>query len=574
MNALISIAGNVKSASELGVVSAKIIKRCSGIDELKMDLQSPESAKAFAIGKDIEIFVNGVRKFCGNIAKTPISLAGKSQKASIVAYNAWKDLDDIVYQQEWMRMRGDNIENCYRSKIVLGQNKLGNKINVAEQLFDIGEYAIKCGANFRIGKIDINAPMLLDETQDLSCAQAILRVLKWAPNSAVFFDYSQDGLPILNIQKRTSLEKTSIDTTIADVLKISITPRPDLSLEGVSIKYEQENIENSNSTLIVSEENYPPEISSNSKKVLVMSVELDGKKASCDTYKIVCQTIDIHSVRWWCDHIPSLSEANTQIIEASISDDTYPRELIEGNIISKMNFHKQSAIAKAKIRYLKADGTICTKAVATRVLTTDAQTGTYSIWHTTQYAEPKPNGLAQAIYEASSTLEHEGTIVISDALEREFIGKLISINSPEHTEWASINSTAVFVEENIGKQQTLIKFGPPKHLYPDQLVELFRISRNRKITEASWLRSTANNNASAKDMTTQAPLDNGGEGDTNYERFLVAHTTDTSAKTIDINANDIGANETAQMRKIYLCHNGYLATAKVLMTAPSIVETT
>ena len=30
-------------------------------------------------------------------------------------------------------------------------------------------------------------------------------------------------------------------------------------------KYEQENIENSNSTLIVSEENYPPEISSNSK---------------------------------------------------------------------------------------------------------------------------------------------------------------------------------------------------------------------------------------------------------------------------------------------------------------------
>ena len=187
MNTIFSINGIKKSALELGVVDTKIIKRCSGLDEVKITLASPNFSENFTIGKDIEIFANGVRKFVGKITKTPISLAGKAFEASVIAYNAWHELDEIVYQQKWVRMSNNLIGDFFRSKVVLGQNKHAEKINIGEQIRDIAEYAIKCGANFKIGNIDVDAPMLLDETRDLSCSQSILRVLKWAPNAFAFF---------------------------------------------------------------------------------------------------------------------------------------------------------------------------------------------------------------------------------------------------------------------------------------------------------------------------------------------------------------------------------------------------
>ena len=573
MNAIFSIDGATHSASQLGIVDAKIVKRCSGVDELKLSLASPEFVENFPINNTIEVYVNSVKKFSGRIIKTPITLAGKAQSASIIAYNAWNDLEQIVYQQEWVRVANNTVGNFYRSKVVLGQNKHAEKINVGEQIRDIAEYAIKCGANFKIGNIDVDAPMLLDETRDLSCSQSILRVLKWAPNAFAFFDYSSDSIPILNVQKSTSLEKINLDNSIDSILKVSITPRPDLSLDGVSVKYEQENIINSKSTLTIFEDNYPADISSTSPKVLVMSVDLDGKKASCHNYKIVCENIDLESAHWWAKHIPSLPEADIEILETSITDGSFSRELVDGSIPSSLDLKKQSAIAKAKIRYLKDDGTICTKNVATRILTTTAQTGTYSVWRTSQYAEPKPTGLAKAIYEASARLLYEGSVELSNALENDFIGKLISINIPNHSDWLTINSPIIFVEENIAKEKTSIKIGTPNHLYPDKIAELFRISRNRKITESSFLRTSPENNFTISDMTAEQPLDNGSEGDTNYQRLLISKIeSEESAKKIDINSDDIGENETAQMTQIYLCHNGFLASAKILMTEPIIED--
>ena len=74
-------------------------------------------------------------------------------------------------------------------------------------------------------------------------------------------------------------------------------------------------------------------------------------------------------------------------------------------------------------------------------------------------------------------------------------------------------------------------------------------------------------------MTSQSPVENGVEGDVCYSRLLISQSDDDSnLKKIDINSDDIDENETAQMTKIYLCHNGYLATAKILMTEPIIED--
>ena len=41
---------------------------------------------------------------------------------------------------------------------------------------------------------------------------------------------------------------------------------------------------------------------------------------------------------------------------------------------------------------------------------------------------------------------------------------------------------------------------------------------------------------------------------------------------IELDPADLDDGELAKMREIYICHNGYLATAKVLMSEPKYVE--
>ncbi len=559
-----------KTSDELGISSATITKKCSSADELKLTFSSTANASQISVGDKIEAFVGNIRKFCGHVTRIPITLSGKSQKALLIARNAWGDMEEIVYQQPWKRFSGNTEKTVLRSKVILGQNEDGDEINVGQQIRDIVTRAQLSGADFEIGTIDIDNDMLLDEARDLSCAQAILRALKWAPNAVIFFDYSNENTPIFNAIKRNSIDNELISLNNESVLSLSVTERPDLALKGVSIKYERENNINGNSRLEVFEENYPQDLSSEAKGVLVMSVDLDGRRATTNSYQIECETINLESPQWWINHIPSLKNEDFTILETSITNETLKRELVKGSIVSGMNFETERATARATIRYTSVDGSILTKDIATNILTTNAFTGTYQITKTSQYAENVKTGLAKSIYDTSKETQFEGSISILNATSREFIAKRLNIESQTNPNWATMNSTVVSVEENLGEKISTLKFGPPKHLYPDQISELFRINRTRKVSDTASTRVTSTI-SSGGDLTSQTPIENGTEGDVSYERLLLSGSgnIDGVIKSIDINAADVGEDETAKMREIYLCHNGYLAKGKVLMTEPT-----
>ncbi len=561
-----------KSAAELGVASAVISKKCSAADELKITFSSPSETQEISIGDKIEAFYGDIRKFCGRVERMPVLMSGKAQKTWLVARNAWSEMEEIVYQQPWKRFSGNEEASVFRSKIVLGQNENGEEIKVGEQLRDIATLAKSSGANFEIGTIDIDNDMLLDEARDLSCAQAILRTLKWAPNSVIFFDYTKGDTPIFNALKRSSINDESIILNDESVLSLSVTERPDLALRGVSIKYERENTENGNSYLEVFEEKYPENLPSDAKRILVMSVDLDGRRSTTNSYQIRCETIDLQSVQWWKEHIPSLKNHDISIEETAISNTTYKRELVKGSIVAGMNFQTERATATAKMKYSEDDGSIFTKDVATNLLTTNAFTGTYEIQRTSQYAESVKQGLAKSIYDAAKEIQFEGSITLLNSLSRDFIAKRLNIISQENPNWASINSTIVSVEENLAEETTTLKFGPPKHLYPDEIAELFRINRTRKISDTPATRASSKLSSTGGDLSSDAPLENGTEGNVYYQRLLVSSGENNSKKNIDINASDIKEKEVAKMREIYLCHNGYLAKAKVLMTNPVDTE--
>lgn len=104
---------------------------------------------------------------------------------------------------------------------------------------------IQSGAPFELGGLDVAAEFPYDEAKDIiSCAEAIQRIMRWIPNSVVWFDYSK-STPLLYIKRRSSM--ATFDVSLNEntaVQRLRIIPRYDLVLPGVVIKYEKQHKSN------------------------------------------------------------------------------------------------------------------------------------------------------------------------------------------------------------------------------------------------------------------------------------------------------------------------------------------
>lgn len=560
----------------LSLSEAVIIRKKSASDEFRAKFADPDGANSFSPGETIEIYADGTRKFRGSIVRLDTSLGGDDDSASMTAKGPWFDLESIVYQQTWKAARKSEsgavlLEDCVRSKIVLGQDSQSRKINASAQLYDIFNYAISKGAEFSIGNIVADADIPLDEAKDLSCAEAVSRILKWMPDTGVYFDYSSDGFPTLSVLPRGSLATKTVDISSGNVKSVKVGPRPDLRVSSVSIKYESEHSDGDNSWLTVTEDNYPPNSEYGGKNAVVMSVELAGYKGSCQIYEIECQSIQSNSPQWWRNRIPALSEAeNLEVLSSEREEGSQklPRFLVSGTIHPSMNFAAAKERVDAVVKYTDPDGSVIKKNIGVRFVTTNASTGTYAVRSASQYAEPVPSGLAKAIYDASSAPQYEGTIEIFGGDAADFAAAKICL-SGGNSEWLSMNSPVYSASENLSDNTLTVKFGPPTHLYPDRIAEMFRIGRPRVVPYSSNAKSGGISASSRVYFSGVNSENDGGQGDTSYSKFVV---TQDEQGAIELDSESIKKGNTAKMREIYVTKNARLAKANALMTDPEEVE--
>lgn len=556
-------------------ISKAVLERGNSCpDKLVLEVFDAENG-AFAVsaGDSAEFWSDGVRRFCGFVSKSPRTLSALSHGVEIVAESPWGELEQIVYQQLWNSaetLSGEVVLSpVMRSKVVLGQNSAGEKIGVAQQVRDILEYAISCGAALQVGTIDVSAEMILDEAKDLSCAEALLRVLKWTPNCAVFFDYSVSGNPKLNVLSRANLPVAEVDAGANFVKSVSVASRPDLKVESVSIKYERVHTQNEFSWLTVEDDVYPPNSSGAAKNALVMSVELAGLKQSCQIHEIKCRTIQINSLDWWKDKLPDLADYEDLNLLSSSRESRLSRELEEGTIMSSMGFAAETDLIKGTFEYTGENGSYIRKTVSIRTVATNAVTGTYSVWTTQRESEPRPQGLAQAIYESACDMQYEADITMLERRASDFIGKKILLLNAD-SGWESIKIPVVSVSEDIMKSTLRVKCGPPKHLYPDNIAELFRINRQRKspddfLTRADGKVATASVRISGLSAGRDTSLES-----SQYSRLVVEDEKTESG--IDLDSRSLGENKKAGFCELHFCYEGKLAVAKFLMTEPEIDE--
>ena len=564
MNQLkIRIANSEVALGTPPVLGCVLRRKNLACDELSAEFKPTPLSKSWKYGDTVEVFDSNRRIFRGKISQTTAAESGARDAVKILAKNAFEELEQIVYQQNIMAYSNGILAVRKTSRVVLGKTKAGAKISLAKQAKDIIDYAAGLGADLRAGTIDIDADMVFDECRDISCAEALCRVLKWSPSCRLFFDYSGTGAPTVNIIKRSSLENVSVETHGGLVKKYSAKSRDDLSVNAVSIKYERESSVGGDTYLEFFEDNYPQNAATE-KKAIVMNVELAGAKSAIESTTIKTQTIRPESKQWWKDHVAFLADIDDFEIGEYSREGTLGYELVEGCISPSVNCRYERDTVKAQINYIDEFGSGISKNFAVKMLTTSAQTGTYTRRTLSQTTEPVPTGLAKAVYAAASPILYDGYVQIIGGKSGDFFGKCLSLKVKGTPITAP---TPVYAtEENLGEDTLIVKFGPSKHLYPDNIVELFRINRCRKTSTLTLDSNSGKISASTSVSISAVPETQAAEISAQYSRMVIKNQDNT--KVVDINSEALSSGETLALRECYVCESGYLAKAKFFMTEP------
>ena len=567
MNSLsLKIATQEFPLEDLKVIKCILRRKNLSADDLVLEKNDAPAIDSLQYETPIELWQDGTCRFAGQIEKIRHKGSYTSSTKEIIAQNAFAEFEKIIFQQKSFVYCNNILSVRDRSKVVLGQAFDGTKLSVSEQAKQIINYAISKSVRCEIGTIDIDCEMLFDECIDITCADALKRILKWSPACCLFFDYSTT-IPTINILKRTSLEDSSIDVECGLVKSFNANKRDDLAVSSVAIKYERENVYDGEAFLEFEEDIYPQNADVGGRRSAVMYVELAGAKSVCQKHSIKTETIQTDSKQWWKNHVSFLNEVDDfDIVEVSRLS-KLSNELVEGTIIEDMNCNFERDTISGTFFYTAQDGSELTKKIALKLVATSASTGTFYIWKQKQTAERAPIGLARAIYEASCVLQYDGEINIFDRKTEDFFAKNISIY--KGSEQISSLMPAYWSEENLLRNNLKIKFGPPKHLYTDDIAEIFRINRSRKISSQSVDTSSGKITASTVVIGGQNASTLEAESNNEYSRMII--NTTNSEKSIDLNPSELNSAQTAKLTDAYVCYNGELARAFILSTAPTLV---
>ncbi len=355
----------------------------------------------------------------------------------------------------------------------------------------------------------------------------IRNFLRWTPDAMTSFDYTTAPFPTLSIHRRADAATLSLPAYGAPISALDLTPRHDLQAPAVVLKFEQTNdIDNDTYTSLVVQ-SAPDSATGDELGALVMTLDLAGARATYQRQPVTTDTIPQSDtsggvIDWWQGKFAWLADfadtdlsvvAGTQSVTIENPSDypgislaDVPNELLTGSIAAWMNLNAAPLLVSATIQF---NGTATDESAAvfdannqrvvyTRVRGTNAETQVYSRLTSETAAEPVPTGLAQALYDAVSVLQYDGTLELT---EQECSGwgapGLLLNLTGGRAEWASMAAQIQRVEENLDLGLTKITVGPAKHLNHKELSAWLRVNRSRRISYRLSERTTASASGNA-----------------------------------------------------------------------------
>lgn len=564
-----------KLFKEWGLSKLKRTRFNQGVDRVSFLEEGKRIEERPLFDPESKIIIKANEKiwFQGILTKLP-SLGYRIQESRqyVVSGPAWY-LQNLVFEQEWNEVVGIKkdipiTQTIRTGRVILGQNLKGEPIDSGTQIKEILEYAIAQGAPIQIGEIGVNVFFPYDETKDISCAEAIQRLLRWTPDAALWFDYSTLPYPTLHIQQLKSMSTQIISLKENPILKtIKATPRYDLQCPSVVLKYEKTHLFNGQSFTTTQVDRHPENGGKNQFKALVLTIELDGAHTQTVKQAITSQRIEIEDEDWWLRHLPSLNKKTlkTFTLKETSRLGSLPYELISGSIANWMQKKVEEDVIRATLSYETDVESVINKQVAIKIYTTDAKTRTYERALSSNFDEEVPKGLAQALYEALNQLMLEGEVT----LEEEEISFIVKIGDQVRVkEMGEGRGIVQAIYEEIDKGQTYIKFGPAKHIGADDLVELLRVNRKRQSSRSAIRRTTGNSpKVQVLEQGTHSRIENTDQSGGSYEKVALINPERPKRRLI-LDAKAIVSDTTVTLKEETVCENGVLKKRLVLASDP------
>lgn len=524
----------------------------------------------------IQIFKDRTPWFYGIITKIPGYATAFKEDHKYEVAGPWWYLENLVYQQSWNEIipsdDSEHLRTIDTSRVILGQNNQGSPIDNGTQINNILQYAINQHAPISIGKITTNVTFPYDETKDISCAEAIQRLLRWSPDAVVWFDYSTQPYPTLHINRRSDLNEANLSLIQNSCIKsLQITPRHDLQSKAVVIKYEKTHHSNGLSWMSTEIDSFPESATGKEFKALVLTVELDGSRSQKIKQDLKTQSILLDSPLWWQKHLPPLHNIPLSKIKikSPSRSGTLPSELISGSVSPWMGRDVEEDIIRAKLSYETDSEHVIDREVAIRLNTTNASTRVYEQILSSESSEPTPSGLAKKLFDAISILQFDGEIILEskEINSSSLMGSVLNIHNGNKS-WESMRATIQSVKEDIDLGRTTISFGPTKHLGPDDLVELLRINRKRQATRNAARRISGKpSKSNTLHQPTHSRIENTSTGPSNFSRLIFINEHHPSKKII-LDANSIKEDTFLELKEEDYCQNGNLKKRLVLASSP------
>ncbi len=405
----------------------------------------------------------------------------------------------------------------------------------------LAEIVSTSGAGVTVGSItgfDFQVP--LDEAVDLQVTDAMGRLLQWAPDAAEWYGYAASP-PTYNVGRRADLEEVTLAVPapgeggtepFVPFESIALDPAYKLQAPAVVIFFRRAT-DATNGVWAVHEKQAAPEgATGREPRAIVRTIDLAGavpgggrltQPVKTESLSALLQTAGTvlpatgeagnafnALAAFWRRKVPRLRNATINAFQACTrvrvpdgSEDknqsTAPtavciRELTRGGITDWMleqqaSLRVETQVISCRVLFTEVvDGvsTVRVENYTTRVTATNAVTKAYrsrgGVVEVGEEAEAAMPGLAAKIWQGVKDLHYDGTFVIVE--ERPTLtvrpGKVVNLDCAARPEWANMRALVQMVDADLATGRTVVTVGPPHHLGPQELQELFRSNRSRK----------------------------------------------------------------------------------------------
>lgn len=520
--------------------------------------QIEDGYPSFDCDEVVEIFCNNKRYFSGKITQIPCTYSTQEAYKTYIVSGTYNDLQHLVFQQAWQYLKSDGsgaTTPVNRSLCILGQDETGKSITAKQCIESIIDYAKKHNVSIECGKMtDFDFYFPCETIKDCSCAEALQKILHWAPDTVVWMDYSTN-LPTIHFARNNALTTTALD--FSKLSEFSLIPRNDLKISAVVLKYEHTHSNENGSWKTTTIDTYPENATGEELNALVLTIELEGTHTHLQEQWIVAEPIQTDSVDWWKQHFPTLASIPSNKIQITNvkRTSTHPNELIEGAIAPWMHCQAAYETITAQLSYTSDNASVQNQPIALKLCTTNATTKTYRKFICLNEGVEPPKNLAKILYEATHCLQHEASAkLIQTEVGPSFMGQKINIIGGNPL-WAKLQLPIQEENVHIDSGTTWLKLGAPKQLGPNDLVQLMHTNRTRHITEDINARFITRSSGHTKTyFPHKTPLLNSTHQQGNYSQLIIGNTN----KKICLDISEIPQNTQLKPRSFDVFENGQL----------------